>query len=130
MIDMFDKECELAQDVVVRNQKDLQRVAQNLDTINKQLTNQYKEEEIDGEHENGGAPNGVHTDVPVEKDRVSELAKIEFSLEKTEERYKDTTKYFENQVKRSFKAVSLKWIDVEDALKQWIIIWAHNLIFW
>ena len=50
-------------------------------------------------------------------DKLSEMAKVEFSLEKLEERHKENLKLLENQVKKAFKAVSLKWIEVEDTLR-------------
>ena len=50
-------------------------------------------------------------------DKLSEMAKVEFSLEKLEERHKENLKHLENQVKKAFKAVSLKWIELEDTLR-------------
>ena len=50
---------------------------------------------------------------------MSQLAKIEFSLDKTEERYKESILYQTHQVMRQFKACELKWIDIEDNIKIW-----------
>jgi len=51
-------------------------------------------------------------------DKLSELAKLEFQLEKIEERYRETQNALENGVRRHLKGLSLQWIEVEDALKQ------------
>ncbi len=50
-------------------------------------------------------------------DKLSEMAKVEFTLEKLEERFKENLKSLENQVKKAFKTVSLKWIEVEDSIR-------------
>ncbi|CDW87631.1 UNKNOWN [Stylonychia lemnae] len=110
LIDLFDKECELALDVVTKNQRDFQRVHQNLESITQQL-NKGDQQQV------AASPESQEIDEVEVTDKLSELAKIEFSLEKLEDRYRDGHKYFENQVKRSFKGAQLKWIDIEDAVK-------------
>lgn len=48
---------------------------------------------------------------------MTQMAKIEFSVEKIEERFAENMKQIEVSIKKTYKNVSLKWIEVEDTLK-------------
>ncbi len=42
---------------------------------------------------------------------------MEFTLDKIEERYRESAAGLDTIVKRQFKGLSLRWIEVEDAIK-------------